>query len=541
MIEVLEPGEPFGHMSLLTGLAPGFTVRAHQDLTCLLIPEEEARLVLGRIAGAGFVASSLRHWLVRTGHVVHGLTELATVHVADLVTEQPLFCEPGTSIVRAAELMTESGRSAVLIRTAQLLIVTDALIRSRVVAGTISAENPVIRIAEPAIVVEPKRLVVDTVVEMLDHDVEHVVVADRDEVVGVVSATDLLGLQSRSPFALRHAILHAGDEDELVQVSGRLGQLFLALLDAGVSPADVGRVLTLQYEAITRRLIELAQRRHGEPPVPAAWLLLGSAARRELTLGSDQESALAYADGAGEDVDELFRLIAADVSDGLSRCGFATDANSVLASQELWRMSQSEWEKTLRGCFTSPDRSRLIRATVAFDFRQVAGALDVTPGFVSILRTAGEHPDFVRRLARTATDFKPPLGFRSTFVTKGDEKTPKGSVDVKRGGMLPIVNLGRFHALASQVTISATLDRLVAVEELGRVPRDEAVALREAFEVAWRIRLAHHARQLDSGSTPDNFVDPEQLGPLEREELREAFRAIAAAQKRLQVYVPSGI
>jgi CBS domain-containing protein len=539
VIEVLEPGEPFGHMSLLTGLAPGFTVRAREALTCLLIPENEARLVLGRIAGAGFVASSLRHRLVRTGQVVHGLTDLGTVHVADLVSEQPLFCEPGTSITRAAELMTESGRSAVLIRTAQLLIVTDALIRARVVAGTISAENPVIRIAEPAIVVDPRRLVVDTVVEMLAHDVEHVVVADGD-VAGVVSATDLLGLQQRSPFALRHALLHAADEDELVQVSGRLAQLFLALLDAGVSPADVGRVLTLQYEAIMRRLIELAQRRHGEPPVPAAWLLLGSAARRELTLASDQESALAYADGAGEEVDELFRLIAADVCDGLARCGFPADANSVLASQDLWRMSQSSWEETLRGCFASPDRSRLIRATVAFDFRQVAGALDVTPGFVSILRGSGRHPDFVRRLARTATDFKPPLGFRGAFATKRAGDTPPGMIDIKRGGMLPIVNLARFHALTNQVTISATLDRLVAVEELGRVQHDESLALREAFTTTWRIRLEQHAEQLGEKRPVDNLVDPDALGPLEREELRDALRVIVSAQKRLQVYVPQG-
>ena len=156
VIEILEPGEGFGHMSLLTGLAPGFTVRARQDLTCYLVPAEAARLVLGRLAGAGFVASTLRQWLVRTGHVVHGSSELGTAHVADLVSEPPLFCEPGTSITRAAEMMTESGRSAILIRTADLLIVTDATIRARVVAGPISSENPVVRIAQPAIVVEPK-------------------------------------------------------------------------------------------------------------------------------------------------------------------------------------------------------------------------------------------------------------------------------------------------------------------------------------------------------------------------------------------------
>jgi len=541
VIEVLEAGEGFGHMSLLTGLAPGFTVRAREDLTCFLIPAEEARLVLGRLAGAGFVASTLRQWLVRTGQVVHGLSDLGTVHVADLVSEKPLFCDPGTSISRAAELMTQSGSSAVLIRTVELQIVTDAIIRARVVAGPIAIENPVLRIAEPAVVVEPKRLAVDAIVEMLDRGVEHVVVADRDEIVGVVTATDLLGLQGRSPFALRHAILHAADEDELVAVSGRLGHLFLALLDASVSPPDVGRVLTLQYEALTQRLLELAYRRHGQPPVATAWLLVGSAARRELTLGSDQENALVYADDGDPEIDAYFAQVAADVNDGLVGCGFVADANNVLAREELWRMSQSGWERTLASCFSSPDRSKLIRATVAFDFRQIAGALDVTPGLVSILRTAGEHPDFVRRLARTATDFKPPLGFRGVLNTKGDDKTPAGTIDVKRGGMLPIVNLARFHALASRVTISATLDRLVAVEELGRVPRAEATALREAFEVSWRIRLAHHARQLGNGTVPDNYIDPETLGPLEREELREALRAVVAAQKRLQVYVPSGI
>ena len=40
-------------------------------------------------------------------------------------------------------------------------------------------------------------------------------------------------------------------------------------------------------------------------------------------------------------------------------------------------------------------------------------------------------------------------------------------VDLKKGGIVPIANLGRFHALANGITISPTLDRLIAAEELG--------------------------------------------------------------------------
>ncbi|MEP6892341.1 MAG: putative nucleotidyltransferase substrate binding domain-containing protein, partial [Gaiellaceae bacterium] len=544
VIDILEPGEGFGHPSLLSGLAPSFTVRAHEDSVCYLIPRGEALRVFGRPEGAGFVARSLRERLVRAGHTVHGLPELATVHIGELVPGPPVYCEPGVAITRAAEIMTRSGSSAVLIRSGELQIVTDADIRAKAVGGPISPQNPVLRIAEPAVVVEPQRLAVDAIVEMLDHDVDHIVVADGGEVLGIVSASDLMGLQTRSPFALRHSILHARDEDELLAVSRRLGGLFLALLHAGVSPADVGRVLTLQYDALTTRLLDFAIERHGPAPAPWAWLALGSSARRELTLGSDQENALAYAETGDRGVDAVFESIAADVCAGLVLCGFVADANGVLASTKLWRMSLPAWEKTIGSCFTSPDRSHLIRATVALDFRQLAGGLEVVEPLVAILRDGHRYPDFIRRLARTATDFKPPLGFRGAFATARSKGAPPGTVDVKRGGMLPIVNLARFHALANEVTISATLDRLVAVEELGRLPSEEATALREAFVCVWRVRLEHHAARIALGSSSgevDNHVDPSALPPLEREELREAFRAIVRAQKRLDVYVPSGI
>jgi signal-transduction protein with cAMP-binding, CBS, and nucleotidyltransferase domain len=56
-----------------------------------------------------------------------------------------------------------------------------------------------------------------------------------------------------------------------------------------------------------------------------------------------------------------------------------------------------------------------------------------------------------------------------------------------------------------------------------------------------RVRLEHHAEQLETGRPTDNIVDPDTLPPLARVQLREAFRAVAAAQKRLSVYVPLGM
>src|SRR5712672_2574983 len=52
VIQVLEPGECFGHPSLLTGMAPAFTVRAREPSPCALLPGRTAMRVLATEAGA---------------------------------------------------------------------------------------------------------------------------------------------------------------------------------------------------------------------------------------------------------------------------------------------------------------------------------------------------------------------------------------------------------------------------------------------------------------------------------------------------------
>jgi CBS domain-containing protein len=537
LVDVLEPGECFGHPSLLTGMAPAFTVRSHEaEVACYLIESGEALTVLGRPAGAGFVAASLRDRLIRTGHVVHALPDIVTVRVADLITRAPVFCGRDDSIRSAAQTMTDYQRSAILVSGgAQVEILTDAALRRDVVLGDVSPDDPVARVAVPAVVVRPSLLAVEATIEMLDSGVEHVAVVDPEHgPVGVLTAADIMSSEGHSPFALRHGILRAADEDELVLVAVRLPQLFLALHAAALPPADIGRVLTLQVESLTSKLIDFAIERRGPAPVAWAWLALGSAARREFTLASDQENALGYADGERRDeIDTYFERFAADVNRGLARCRWPPDPNHVLAESSLWRMSESAWIRTFEECLVSPDRSHLMRANVAFDFRQIAGGLAITPPLVAVLRRARGHPDFLRQIARTATDIKPPLGFRGSLAAR--------EINLKRRGVIPITNIARYHALANGITISGTDERLAAAHELGALDRDAAAELREAAVVIARTRYDHQFAQIQAGLEPDSVIDPGVLAPLARAHLRDAFLAISRAQKQLAVHRPIGI
>ena len=362
VIDVLEPGEAFGHPSLLSGMAPAFDVRAREPTVCLLLDAALALRLLGSPSGVEFVASSLRERLVRTGHVAHAQADQRTAHLGALVHRPAVECPPETTAGNAARLMAEADVSCLLVRLPDGFgIVTDSDLRRKLIARDRSYDTPVRELmVAPALTFRPERLAVDAMIDMLDAGIHHLPIVEANGVaVGVVTATDLMYLESRTPFALRRSIAHAATADEVVEAASHLPQVVVSLTRAGVVATDIGRVLALQSDTATVRLIDLALARHGTAPSAWAWMALGSTARREASLASDQDNALAY---AGEDGDDWYAALAADVNDGLARCGFGADNADVLARNRQWRMSEADWQRVFRDCLEQPDRSHLVRA-----------------------------------------------------------------------------------------------------------------------------------------------------------------------------------
>ena len=539
VVDVLEPGECFGHPSLLSRMAPAFSVVAREESSVLFVPREQALRVLGHPEGAAYVALSLRERLVRSGHTVHGLPELSLSRVETLVHGEPLMLAPDASLRDAARAMTEAHTTAALVRVdGDPGVVTDADLREHALAAGLSPDDPVRLAMEPdPLFVRRDRTAGEALVDMIEAGRRDVCVTDgAGRVIGLLGIEHLAGGE-HAPFALRQTVAQARDLDALVAATtAGLPTLLTGLLSAGLAPVDISRALTAHSDAVTVRLFDFAFERHGQAPVAWAWMALGSVARRELTLASDQDNAFAYDDDAGDEVDEWFGRVTAEVNVGLAECGFGADNQEVLARNPLWRMSAARWAEVLRECMEYPDRSRLVRAAVSFDFRHVAGGLEIVAPLVEVLRSAREHPDFVRRLARTATDWPVQLGRRGRLATDRE-----GKLDIKRGAALPIANLARLHAIASGITVSGTLDRLTAAQDIGRLDAEHATALREAFTVVMRVRIEHHAACLREGLPPDNRIDPGALPPLQRATLREALREVAAQQKRLSFNVPIGI
>jgi CBS domain-containing protein len=181
----------------------------------------------------------------------------------------------------------------------------------------------------------------------------------------------------------------------------------------------------------------------------------------------------------------------------------------------------------------------LILVSVLADSRPVWGVHTGTP-VADTFRLAPGNPALLRLLARFALSQHPPTGFLRGLVVEHSGEH-RGRLDLKHGGIIPIVDLARWAGIAAGVTTASTIERLRAASDAGTLPAAEAHTLEDAFEFISRLRLRHQVDQLRVGRAPDNYVDPATLSALTRTHLREAFRAIASIQKRITAELNVGV
>ena len=177
--------------------------------------------------------------------------------------------------------------------------------------------------------------------------------------------------------------------------------------------------------------------------------------------------------------------------------------------------------------------------SVLVDSRPVFGA-QVGDMLTETFRPAREHPALLRMLARFSLSHRPPTGFLGGLVVEHSGEH-RGRLDLKEGGVLPIVNLARWAGMATGVVCASTPARLRAASDGGILSHADADTLIESFELISELRLDHQAAQLMAGTEPDDFVDPSELSALTRTYLKEAFRAVAAVQQSISNDLTFGV
>jgi CBS domain-containing protein len=536
VFDELGEGELFGHPSALSGMPTEWAARAGEDALCYRLPAEAVTPLLARAEGVRFLTQSLkRRFSLSARAPTVDPVDVARRRVGTLVRDQAFICESHVPVSDAARGMVEAGATCVLVRLRDgaFGILTDRDLRARVLAPGLPAEAPIsVAMTSPAFTVGPERLVADVMVEMLERGIRHVpVVSARGEVLGIVTDADVLAAEARTPFMLGKAVADAADVDELLAAGRKLPETVVALHDAAVAPDHVSAAICAVGDALIRRLVEFAVAEAAPPPADFAWLALGSLGRREAMLSSDMDSGLVWADGHPGARDYL-RALAERVMERLAGAGFPADTHGVTAAKGLFARSASDWRTEIEYWLEHPDEDKvLIAVSILLDARTILGPPELGDVAASF-RTARQRPRLLRLLLRLALAHRPPTGFRRNAVVEHSGR--RGTrLDIKRGGVLPVVDIARCTSLAAGALGGSTQDRLRISADAGALPDTDARTLGEAFDLFAELRLEHQVEQLRAGEGPDDLIDPRALSPLTRRYLREAFRAVSSVQRHL--------
>ena len=476
------------------------------------------------------------------------LRKLSRAHATDLATPALQLSTPigqimsrdlitatsDETVQQAAARMTEHRVSSILIvdQTRLVGIVTDRDLRSRVLAAGVSsaAELSTIMTQTPA-AIDEKSLVMHAQTMMSERNIHHLPVIRSDVVpVGMVTAADLLRHQELSPLLLINQINRQGSTEALAKVCQQLPTLIVNLILTDMNTADIGSVIAAISDSLTRRLIELGIALYGESPMAFQFLVFGSQARKDQSLGSDQDNALMLERAPTEEEQAYFARLGHFVCDGLAQCGVRSCPGDIMASNPKWRLTYQEWELAFTRWIDTSSPSALLNVSIFFDIRCVYGddqpVLDL---IAATQRRVAKSSLFLATLTRTATASKPPLGFFRNFLLESSGEH-KNQLDLKHQGLALINDLARIYGLGCQHYCVATKDRLEQAAREGLMGNDLARNLMDAWDELNELRLQAQRQHWQQNHPPSGYLDPSALSSLERKHLKATFAIIADGQ-----------
>jgi len=459
---------------------------------------------------------------------------LLGMRLQHLLRHPPITLPPHTSVLVVARTMRERGVSSVMLVEQGRLwgLVTDRDLRNRVVAEGLDLSRPASDVATlNPMTLDQRSPAMEALLLMVRHHIHHVPVMDGPRIAGMVTASDLTQLQSSSAVCLAGDIHRQNTLDGLVAIGPRVKALQNTLSAAHTSAYNTGHIITAITDALTRRLIHLAEAELGPPPVAWVWVAAGSQGRCEQTAKSDQDNCMLLGDAYNPTLHgDYFKALARQVCDGLAACGYIHCPGGMMAMTDRWRQPLRTWRQYFQQWIHFPDPKALMLTTVFFDLRAVHGESMLLHTLrQEVLARTPRQSLFLAHVVHNAQLQRPALNLLGQLaqIRSGEHA---GTVDLKLQAITPIVDLARIYALAAGLLEVNTTDRIEKAALMGDLPEQSSRDLRDALEFVCSQRIAHQRQRMLHGLAPDNHLHLQELSNFERGHLRDALAIIQSLQ-----------
>jgi len=252
-------------------------------------------------------------------------------------------------------------------------------------------------------------------------------------------------------------------------------------------------------------------------------------------LKTDQDNALILRDGFTHP--DLERLTG-EFTDSLIEFGYPRCPGNIMVSNPFWSKAVAAFKDDLFQWIVHPTYESFLQFAIFCDARAVAGDENLLRHVKDrMYRLLGDHSSFFSQFAKSTVAFETPLGFFTNFVLEKN----RNELDIKKGGIFPIVHGVRSLALEYRLPQTNTVDRINALNQRNLFQASFSAELIEAFSYLSTLRAEAGLRKMAQGLPQDNYLNPMDLNKLERELLRDSFKIVNEFKKFITYHFKLGM
>ncbi|WP_028453362.1 putative nucleotidyltransferase substrate binding domain-containing protein [Chitinilyticum aquatile] len=363
---------------------------------------------------------------------------------------------------------------------------------------------------------------------MVRYTIQRLVVLRAGEICGILEQVDLLSSLANNPHSITGQIERASHVSELHAAAAAMQQLVSQLHGNGMKVTLIAALMSELRQKLLARLFTLLAPQDMLGHV--CLLVLGSEGRGEQILRTDQDNALIIADGYQH---PDLTAICQRFSEELIGMGYPPCPGGVMLNTPQWCRSTSSFRQQINAWTGDPSGENMMQLAIWIDARPVCGNSSLHAQLEQHLhRWLDGNAAFLARFAWPIELFEPPLTLFSRLVT--DAGNDRQQLDLKKGGIFPIVHGIRSLALENGVSFSNTYERINALSGLPVLPPALAQDVSEALAFLQGLQLKSGLQQLAQKQPASNLIDPRELTTLERDLLKDALGVVKRFRQLLR-------
>ena len=384
-------------------------------------------------------------------------------------------------------------------------------------------------------VLKDSALLFEAAAAMRLNDTDTVLVENvQGRVVGQISSRDIALTYSGQVVNSLLEIKQADSLGHIVNMLNQIPEMVKGMTSQNSSPTAIRQLIGKMFDAAIVRFIELAIKELGTPPVKFAFLSLGSNARHEMTMFSDQDNALIYEDVPAEDeknIKRYFLKLSDRVCSMLNQAGYPYCPGGIMATNPKWCLSESNWKDNFKKWIESSTPESILEVNVFFDIYCVYGDTKLAENVQDYaLRLANDSPEFFIHFARNCLLYTPPLNLFGGIKTEARD----GSEFIKvKECIKPIVNFTRIYALKHGITATATIARLKALNAQEIISDSALEKMVADFTYLWRLRFYNQLIAHADLRHANDDLSLNDLNEAEKDKLKRILSEINLLQSKL--------